>query len=84
MANGGVALAAGAIAPAATPFGGLRIDPLQPDGILAGVLVPASGQVAMPRFVPASVPLGLSFATQAIVFDGVALAFGIGSVFTVH
>jgi hypothetical protein len=72
------------VVPTPTVFGVLAVDPTLPYLIFGGAITPANGVVDNLLLVPASVPRGETFATQALVFDGVGLTLGAPAVFTVH
>lgn len=68
----------------ATPLGPLAIDPTLGYLFSLGSVVQGSGQVDTGFFLPPSLPLGETFATQAIVLDGSDIRLGAPVVFTVH
>ena len=68
----------------ATPLGFLAIDPTLGFLFSLGSIVGGSGQVGTPLNLPASLPLGETFATQAIVLEGLGIELGAPVVFTVH
>lgn len=72
------------IPPSPTPLGTLQLDPAAGLLFLPGALVPAGGTVTTTLGLPTSLPLGETFASQAIVFDGGLLSLGTAVVFTVH
>lgn len=67
---------------AATPFGVLGLDPLAPYAFFPVVVVPGTGVVTNVVTVPAAMPLGATFASQAVVWDGSQLRFGAPVSFT--
>jgi len=69
--------------PQATPLGILGIDAGLPY-VYFPMAVPPTGLWSTPLAVPATLPLGSDFATQAVYFDSGALRFGFPSTFVVH
>ncbi len=67
-----------------SPFGLLGVDTTRPFGFFPVAIAPLTGLAVNQVLVPAVLPLGQTFASQSVVWDGVALRFGAPVAFTVH
>lgn len=67
-----------------TVFGTVGLDLAAPPVFFPLAVVPAAGVVNQPLPVPAGLPRGQTFTTQAVVWDGVLLQFGLPTTFVVQ
>lgn len=67
-----------------TPLGTLGIDPAQAFGFLPGASVPAVGPLLRSLLLPATLPLGSTHTTQAVVLQNGQLLLGEPATFVTH
>jgi hypothetical protein len=67
-----------------TPLGVLGIDAGQPLAFFAPTVLPASGRASFALPVPAALPSGSAFATQAVVLTGGTLGLGLPTTFVLR
>jgi len=68
----------------AFPVGLLGIDTAAPFAFFPANVMPASGVVTNAIAVPATLPVGLAFAAQSVVFDGGILQLGMPVALVLH